>query len=225
MRVKLAGVYKYWKAGGGNIRILENVSLEFNSGDFVAIMGPSGSGKSTFLHLLGCIDKPDFGQIFLENTNICAQTEDDREIIRLQHIGFVFQHYLLIQTLSVIENVMLPMVLANSYKGEQRKRAYQLLRLVGLENRADDSVIKLSGGQMQKTAIARALANRPGMLLADEPTGNLDKKSTHDIMEMLATINKAQKLTTIMVTHDPTVAAYADKIYYLDEGRLTASKK
>ncbi len=221
MRVRMMGVYKYWETASGKIRVLENVNAEFRSGEFAAIMGPSGTGKSTFLHLIGCIDKPNFGQIYLEETNICDQNENIREEIRLEHIGFVFQNYYLISSLSVIENVMLPMQLAGSHAGKQKQRAFELLKTVGMESKAEMPISSLSGGQMQKTAIARALANQPGMLLADEPTGNLDTKSTRDVMDKLRIVNKNSKLTTIIVTHDPKVAAYADKVYYLDEGRLT----
>ncbi len=223
MKVKMVGVYKHWDGVSGKIRVLENVSIEFRTGEFTAIMGPSGTGKSSLLHLLGCIDKPNFGQIFLEDTNICEQPEYIREEIRLEHIGFVFQNYYLLPTLSVIENVMLPMQLANSYKNEQQQRAFNLLKLVGMDKKTHELTNRLSGGQMQRVSTARALANNPGLLLADEPTGNLDTKSTREVMDMLRIVNKEQKLTTVIVTHDPKVAAYADRVYYLDEGRITST--
>lgn len=223
MRVRLISVHKFWETKAGKLRIMENVNVEFKSGDFIAIMGPSGSGKSTLLFLLGCIDMPNFGHIFLDDTDVTAQSETVREKIRLNHIGFVFQNYYLIPTLNVIENILLPMELAGSYPNERDSRAATLLRLIGLEKRALDKPSNLSGGQQQRVAIARALANLPGLLLADEPTGNLDTRTSKEIMEVLRTVNEHQKLTTIVVTHDPKIASYANKSYYLDEGRLTAT--
>lgn len=217
----MQGIYKYWKSEFGQVRVLENVYMDLANGDFVAIMGPSGTGKSTFLHLLGCIDRPSFGKIFFENTDICALSENVREELRLEHIGFVFQNYYLIPTLSVLENVMLPMQLANSYVGQQEDRAIKMLELVGMETKFNENTFKLSGGQRQRVATARALINNPGLLLADEPTGNLDTRSTREIMDMLRIVNKEQSITTVLVTHDPKVAAYADRVYYLDEGRIS----
>ncbi|MDQ7823438.1 MAG: ABC transporter ATP-binding protein [Candidatus Eremiobacteraeota bacterium] len=223
MRVRLISIHKYWETQAGKLRVLENVNVEFKSGDFIAIMGPSGSGKSTLLFLLGCIDLPNFGHIFLDETDVTAQSETVREKIRLNHIGFIFQNYYLIPTLSVMENVMLPMQLAGSYGSERDQRAASLLRLVGMEKKAFEKTTRLSGGQVQRVATARALANLPGLLLADEPTGNLDTRGSKEIMEVLRSVNENQKLTTIVVTHDPKVASYANRTYYLDEGRLTAT--
>lgn len=223
MRIRMKGIYKYWEGEFGKIRVLENVNLDIADKEFIAIMGPSGTGKSTFLHLLGCIDKPNFGEVYLDNTNICTISENIREEIRLEHIGFIFQNYYLIPTLSVLENVMLPMQLANSFVGKQEDRAWEMLKLVGMESKANSDTAKLSGGQRQRVATARALVNNPGLLLADEPTGNLDSKSTREVMDMLKIVNRQQGLTTVMVTHDSKVAAYADRIYYLDEGRLSSA--
>jgi putative ABC transport system ATP-binding protein len=223
MRVRLQSVHKFWETQAGKLRVLENVNVEFRSGDFIAIMGPSGSGKSTFLFLLGCIDLPNFGQIFLDDLDITSQSETVREKIRLNHIGFIFQNYHLIPTLTVMENVMLPMQLSGSYSNEREARSLSLLRLVGLDKKAMEKPTNLSGGQQQRVATARALANLPGLLLADEPTGNLDTRGSKEIMEVLRSINENQKITTIIVTHDPKVASFANKTYYLDEGRLTAT--
>ncbi len=214
MRAKLVGIHKFYETEAGKLRVLENINVEFKSGDFIAIMGPSGSGKSTFLFLLGCIDFPNFGQVFLEDVDVTSQPESVREKIRLNHIGFIFQNYHLIPTLTVIENVMLPMQLSGKYHSEREARSLSLLRLVGLEKK---------GGQQQRVATARALSNLPGLLLADEPTGNLDTRGSKEIMEVLRAVNDNQKITTIVVTHDPKVASYADRTYYLDEGRLTAT--
>ena len=223
MRIRMKGIYKFWEGEFGKIRVLENVNLDIADKEFIAIMGPSGTGKSTFLHLLGCIDKPNFGEIYLDNTDICKIDENIREQIRLEHIGFIFQNYYLIPTLSVLENVTLPMQLANSFIGQQEERAMKMLELVGIQDKWNYDTAKLSGGQRQRVATARALVNEPGLLLADEPTGNLDAKSTREVMDMLKIVNRQQGLTTVMVTHDSKVAAYADKIYYLDEGRLSTA--
>ncbi|MCQ2736513.1 MAG: ABC transporter ATP-binding protein [bacterium] len=222
MKLTLKGVYKYWETESGKVRVLDNVNFSLNTGDFIAIMGPSGTGKSTMLHLLGCIDKPNMGSILFDDTDICALNESAREIIRLKHIGFVFQNYYLIPTLSVIENVMLPLQLANA-PGNHLEKAYRMIELVGMESKINENTSKLSGGQRQRVSIARALVNDPILLLADEPTGNLDTKTTREIMDMIRLVNKEKKITTVMVTHDTKVAQYADRVYYLDEGRISSA--
>lgn len=223
MKITLQGVYRYIESEAGSIRVLENINMTVEQGEFIAIMGPSGSGKSTLLYQIGCLDAPSFGHIFLDEVDISQESETIREQIRLHHIGFIFQNYNLLPTLTVIENVMLPMQLANTFPKERRARAGALLRLVNLENKADEKVNALSGGQQQRVAIARAMANNPGTILADEPTGNLDGKSGKEIMEVIHSIHENQKITLIMVTHDPKIASYADKIYYLDDGKLRAT--
>ncbi len=223
MKITLQGVYRYIESEAGSIRVLENINMTVEQGEFIAIMGPSGSGKSTLLYQIGCLDSPSFGHIFLDEVDISQEAETIREQIRLHHIGFIFQNYNLLPTLTVIENVMLPMQLANTFTKERRARAAALLRLVNLENKAEEKVTALSGGQQQRVAIARAMANNPGTILADEPTGNLDGKSGKEIMEVIHSIHENQKITLIMVTHDPKIASYADKIYYLDDGKLRAT--
>lgn len=220
MKITTANLRKYFESPSGTLKVLENVSLEVPSGDFVAIMGPSGTGKSTLLFLLGCLDIPTYGSIYLDNIEITHQAEDVRERLRLLRIGFVFQNFNLLPTLTVKENVMLPMLLANSYTNEREQRAATLLRIVGLEERLQDRPLNLSGGQQQRVALARALANMPGLILADEPTGNLDNKTGKELMEVLRIINENQRITLIMVTHDPKIASYAKRVMYLDEGRL-----
>jgi len=220
MKVVLLGVYKYVETEAGSIRVLDNVNLAIESGEFIAVMGPSGSGKSTLLYHLGCLDKPSFGQIFMNDANITDEPEYILEQIRLHDIGFIFQNYNLLPTLTVIENIMLPMQLAGTFPGERVSRAESLLRIVNLENKKDEKVTTLSGGQQQRVAIARAMANGPGLILADEPTGNLDGKSSKEIMEVIHTIHEHHKISIVVVTHDPKIASYADKIYYLDDGRL-----
>lgn len=220
MKLELQGVHKYFDTPSGPIKILENINLQVAQGGFISVMGPSGSGKTTLLHLLGCLEQPSFGKVFLEDTEVTDAEETIRERIRLHHIGFVFQNYNLLPTLTVIENVLLPMQLANVKTAEQITRAQSLLRLVDLENRAHDPVTRLSGGQQQRVAIARALSNLPGLILADEPTGNLDGRSSKEVMDVLKSINDHQQITTVLVTHDPKVAAYARRTFHLEGGRL-----
>jgi len=223
MKIALQGVYKYIESEAGSIKVLENVNMVVEQGEFVGIMGPSGSGKSTLLYIIGCLDAPSFGQILLKDVDISQEPEAVREQIRLHHIGFVFQNFNLLPTLTVIENIMLPMQLAGTYRGERKSRAESLLRLVNLEEKAAEKTTHLSGGQQQRVAIARAMANNPGTILADEPTGNLDGKSGKEVMEVINSIHDNQKITIVMVTHDPKIASYADRIYYLDDGKLRST--
>jgi putative ABC transport system ATP-binding protein len=235
MKINLRNLYKYFETPAGQHRVLERVNLDVEKGRFICIMGPSGTGKSTLLFLIGCLDTPSFGNIFLDDVDVSEESESVRERIRLHHIGFIFQNYNLLPTLTVMENVLLPMQLAGSMKRkvhstnwvtnpvEWANRAQTLLRLVDLDKKTDDRVTNLSGGEQQRVAIARALANSPGLLLADEPTGNLDSSASKQIMEVLRAIHKSQKLSIILVTHDPKIASYADQIYYLDEGKLRST--
>lgn len=219
MRISLTGVHKIY----GKTRptkVLDDLSMTIESGDFVAITGPSGSGKSSLLNLLGCLDNPTFGQIFFDQRDVSRAPESVRERIRLQHIGFVFQNYQLLPGLTVQENVSLPMQLAGVRRGERLARVQGLLTMIGLQKQADQRIGTLSGGQQQKVAVARALANLPGLLLADEPTGSLDGQSTLQVMEVIREVNRSRSVTTILVTHDPQVAAYAQKVYRLESGQL-----
>lgn len=220
MEVVLRGVHKVYKTGPRPNKVLDGVDLVVPSGQFVAVTGPSGAGKSSLLYLLGCLDYPDFGEIHLGNRDVAKDGESLREKIRLRHIGFVFQDFRLIPALTVLENITLPMQLAGVSGAESRQRARELLRLIGMERERDQMSGVLSGGQKQKVAIARALANLPELLLADEPTGNLDTGSTREILEVLQSINKSRTLTTIMVTHDPQAAQFAERTIELDRGRL-----
>lgn len=219
MKVSLQSVHKvYGKMKP--VKVLDDLSMSIDSGDFVAITGPSGSGKSTVLHLLGCLDTPTFGQVFFDDRDVSRATETVREQIRLQHVGFVFQNYQLLPGLTVKENILLPMQLSGVSGRERQDRARSLLQMIGLEKQADQRIGYLSGGQQQKVAVARALANLPGLLLADEPTGSLDGVSTLQIMEVIREVNRSQKVTTVLVTHDPNVAAFARKSYRLENGSL-----
>ncbi len=220
MKVTLTGLYKYIETQAGSVRILENINLAIDNGQFIAIMGPSGSGKTTLLLLMGCLDSPSFGHIHFNEMEVTNQPESVLEQVRLHHVGFVFQNYNLLPTLTVVENVMLPMQLGNTFPTKRRARAESLLRVVGLEKKIEEQVSKLSGGQQQRVSIARALSNNPGLILADEPTGNLDAKSSKEVMDVFKSIHEKQEATLIMVTHDPKIASYADKVFYLDDGIL-----
>lgn len=220
MEVVLRGVHKVYKTGPRPNKVLDGVDLVIPSGQFVAVTGPSGAGKSSLLYLMGCLDYPDFGQIHLGNRDVARDGESLREKIRLRHIGFVFQDFRLLPALSVLENITLPMQLAGISGAESRRRGRELLRLINMERERDQPTATLSGGQKQKVAIARALSNLPELLLADEPTGNLDAASTQEILEVLQSINRSRTLTTVMVTHDPQAAAFAERCLELQGGRL-----
>ncbi len=220
MQVVLRGVHKVYNSGSRPNKVLDGVDLLVPSGQFVAVTGPSGAGKSSLLYLLGCLDYPDFGEIHLGNRDVAKDGESLREKIRLRHIGFVFQDFRLLPALSVMENITLPMQLAGLSAAEARQRGRELLRMIKMERERDQLTATLSGGQKQKVAIARALSNLPELLLADEPTGNLDGASTKEILEVLQSINRSRTLTTIMVTHDPQAANFAERIIELDRGRI-----
>ncbi len=226
MKVELQGVHKYFTSRSGPVKVLENINLLIPHGDFVSIMGPSGSGKTTLLNLIGCLDDPSYGKVLLSDRDTSGAGEAFKEQVRLRHIGFVFQSYNLLPTLTVLENVQLPMQLAGgkSYR-DQVEQAMTLLRLVGLDGRAKDSVMRLSGGQQQRVAIARALSNLPGLILADEPTGNLDERSSKEVMEVFRTINENQHITTVLVTHDSKAASYGRRMLRLENCRLVEQER
>lgn len=221
MEIRLRGVHKVYNTGTRPNRVLDGVDLVVPSGQFVAVTGPSGAGKSSLLYLLGCLDYPDFGEIHLGDRDVAKDGESLREKIRLRHIGFVFQDFRLLPALTVLENIILPMQLAGMSGAEARQRGRELLRLIGMERQRDQPTPTLSGGQKQKVAIARALGNLPELLLADEPTGNLDAASTEEILNVLQSINRSRTLTTIMVTHDPQAAQFAERRLVLEHGRLS----
>lgn len=224
MQVVLKGVHKLYSAGPRPNKVLDGVDLIIPSGQFVAVTGPSGTGKSTLLYLLGCLDYPDFGEVHLGNRDVAKDGESLREKIRLRHLGFVFQDFRLLPALSVMENITLPMQLSGLSGAESRQRGRELLRLIGMEKERDQLTGTLSGGQKQKTAMARALANLPELLLADEPTGNLDAASTTEVLNVLRQIHAGRTLTIVMVTHDPQAAAYADRQLILEKGKLREAR-
>jgi putative ABC transport system ATP-binding protein len=220
--IKLVKVYKIYTMGRQEIRAVNNVSLSVNSGEFISIMGPSGSGKTTLLNLIGCLDRPTKGKVFLDGVNVSSLNDIALTGIRRDKIGFVFQQFNLIPTLNAIENVELPMIFKGIEKQKREMRAKKLLELVGMEDKAAHRPAEMSGGEQQRIAIARALANNPAIILADEPTGNLDSKTGRDIMELLKDLNMKGR-TIIVVTHDPVVAEYSERIIRIKDGKLDVS--
>lgn len=217
--IKLDNVWKVYKIGENYINALAGLDIEIRKGQFVVIMGPSGSGKSTCVNMVGCLDIPSKGEIYLCGQDIAHLHESDLAQIRGKTIGFIFQQFNLIPTLTALQNVMLPMAFQDTSIEERETRAMELLELVGLGDRMYNKANQLSGGQQQRVAIARALANDPEVILADEPTGNLDTQTGVIVMEYLQKLHKQGK-TIIMVTHDPEKAKYGDKVIYLKDGKV-----
>ena len=209
-----------YRVGRELISALNNVNINIQKGEFVAIMGPSGSGKSTLLNLLGGLDQPTSGQVLLDHHDLREYNEEQLAALRRQKLGFIFQRHDLFPILTARENVEFPMLLDGALPDERRARATELLALVGLEDKAEHLPDELSGGQQQRVGIARSLANAAQILLADEPTGNLDSTTSADIIDALVNLKRAKNLTLIMVTHDPEVATHADRILQLKDGQL-----
>ena len=209
-----------YRVGRELISALNNVNINIQKGEFVAIMGPSGSGKSTLLNLLGGLDQPTSGQVLLDHHDLRDYNEEQLAALRRQKLGFIFQRHDLFPILTARENVEFPMLLDGALPDERRARATELLALVGLEDKAEHLPDELSGGQQQRVGIARSLANAAQILLADEPTGNLDSTTSADIIDALVNLKRAKNLTLIMVTHDPEVATHADRILQLKDGQL-----
>tara|TARA_Y100000310_G_scaffold345729_1_gene468946 strand:+ start:21107 stop:21802 length:696 start_codon:yes stop_codon:yes gene_type:complete len=218
--IELDDVWKIYKIGEVEYPVLRGAALDVFHGEFLAIQGPSGSGKSTILNSVGALDVPTKGKIFLDGKNIAHLSESDLAQIRGQKIGFVFQAFNLVSSLTALNNVTLPMIFGGMNKEEREKRAHELLNLVGLSNRKDNLPSQLSGGEKQRVAIARALANNPDVILADEPTGNLDSKTGVEIINLLKTLQKKEHKTLIMVTHDNNIANQADRIAHLSDGKI-----
>ncbi|MBS3085418.1 ABC transporter ATP-binding protein [Candidatus Pacearchaeota archaeon] len=226
--IKLENVGKYYYMGeeGENVvKALDGISIDVEKGDFVAIMGPSGSGKSTGMNLVGSLDLPSFGEIYLDNENISHLTESELAQVRGKKIGFIFQQFNLISNLTAKENVMLPMLFQETPKEQREEEAENLLGLVDLKDRMDHYPNQLSGGQQQRVAIARALANNPEVVLADEPTGNLDSSTGERVLDFLEKLHK-QGTTIVMVTHDPNIAKnHAKTIYSIKDGKIEGVSK
>lgn len=217
-------MWKIYHVGTVDVFALRGMSLEIDEGDFVAIMGPSGSGKSTAVNMVGCLDIPSKGKIFLDGQDISTLSESDLAQIRGKKIGFIFQQFNLIPTLTALENVTLPMIFQGYSYEERVKVGKDLLTKVGLEERMNHRPTELSGGQQQRVAIARALSNDPQIILADEPTGNLDQKTGREIIDFLMSLHKSGK-TIIMVTHDQNLSEYAEKVKMLMDGKVIGTRK
>jgi putative ABC transport system ATP-binding protein len=220
MRIRTVNLTRSFRVGSSEIAAVRAVNLEINEAKLVAIVGPSGSGKSTLLNLIGLNDYPTSGQILINDIDASRLANPERRRIRNTHMGFVFQTFNLFPTLSAVENVELPMSLANKPQKEQRERALRLLKTVGLTQRRDHRPKQLSMGEMQRVAIARALANKPETIIADEPTGELDSKTAKEIISLLQDINKEEKTTVIVATHDEKIVDAADAVYIMQDGQL-----
>jgi len=220
--IKLENVWKVYQFGKIELAVLKDVSLEVAPGAFVVILGPSGSGKSTMLHMVGCLDLPTRGKIFLDNRDISQMSEDELAKNRGQKIGFIFQQFNLLPNLSALENVMMPMLVAGEAVPVASERAMVLLDAVGLGHRVAHKPGELSGGERQRAAVARALVNRPACVLGDEPTGNLDEKTAATVFELMLELNRSQGTSLVVVTHDLRLARRFDRVLELRAGRLHA---
>lgn len=218
--IELRDVCKEYGSGESKVKAMCDINLKIKKAEVVAIIGPSGSGKSTMLHTLGCLDRPTRGKVIIDGVDVSKLDDDGLAKIRREKIGFIFQFFYLIPSLTALRNVELPMTFLNYNVKDKEKRAKELLKMVGLENRMDHRPSELSGGESQRVAIARALANDPQIILADEPTGNLDSNSGKEVMEILEKLNKERKVTLILVTHDPSIARRAERIVRLRDGMI-----
>lgn len=217
--IRLEDIFKIYRVGNQEVRALDGVSLSVFRNEYVAIMGPSGSGKSTLMNILGCLDSPDSGRYILNGTDVSEMDDGELADVRNREIGFVFQSFNLLPRYNALENVALPMVYAGVPAGERREKAAEALRSVGLEDRMDHRPNELSGGQRQRVALARALINSPSIILADEPTGNLDTNTSVEIMRLFDQIYRNGN-TVIVVTHEEDIAAYAHRVIRLRDGRI-----
>jgi putative ABC transport system ATP-binding protein len=218
--IRLERIHKIYRMGDIEVHALRGVSLEINRGEFVAIMGPSGSGKSTMMNIIGCLDRPTKGQYFLEGVDVSTVDKAGLADIRNKSVGFVFQSFNLVPRTSALENVELPLVYAGVGSSERVRRARAALAEVGLSDREKNMPNQLSGGQQQRVALARALVNNPSLILADEPTGALDTRTSVEVMEIFQRLNSERRLTVVVVTHEPDIAQYAKRIIQFRDGRI-----
>ena len=219
--IRVEALHKFYEMGDTRVHALRGITLEIRAGEFVTIMGASGSGKSTFMNLLGCLDKPSEGHYWLDGTDVAQLSRVELAQIRNERIGFVFQGFNLLSRTTALENVELPLIYAGIGAKERHRRSREALERVGLGERIDHVPSQLSGGQQQRVAIARALVNNPAILLADEPTGNLDSRTSVEIMQVFQTLNETDNLTIILVTHEPDIADYARRIITFRDGHVT----
>ena len=220
--ISLRNIKRDFQLGAQTVHVLKGIDLDIQKGEYVALMGPSGSGKSTLMNLLGCLDTPTSGSYTLAGRDVSQMDDNDLAAVRNKEIGFVFQTFNLIPRQTAVQNVALPLVYAGRSKEDRVQRAEEVLGQVGLEDRMDHRPNQLSGGQRQRVAIARALVNHPSMILADEPTGNLDAKSASDVLDILRSLSSRSGKTVIMVTHDPKAAGYGTRSLHLEKGEIVA---
>jgi len=223
--IRIRDLHKTYKMGDIEVHALRGINVTIRRSEFVAVMGASGSGKSTIMNILGCLDRPTSGAYFLEGQDVSALSSDEWAHIRNRKIGFVFQGFNLLHRTSAVENVELPMMYNGFHSKERRQRALEVLKLVGLEERAHHLPNQLSGGQQQRVAIARSLVNRPSLILADEPTGNLDTKTSVEIMELFQNLNEEEGITIVLVTHEPDIAAYAQRQIVFRDGLIISDTR
>lgn len=221
--IKLENVWKTYKLGENDLSVLRGVNVEIISGSFVTIMGPSGSGKSTLMYLLGLLDTPSRGKVYLQERDTSDFSDDKLAEVRGEKIGFIFQQFNLLQNLTALENVMLPMIFQGVSEEIRRSKAKQFLESVNLGERINHKPSEMSGGEQQRIAIARSLVNNPEILIADEPTGNLDSSTGKTVMEILTKLHKEQKKTIIVVTHDPNIAHYSQNIIHIQDGQIVSN--
>ncbi|QDL06599.1 ABC transporter ATP-binding protein [Brasilonema octagenarum UFV-E1] len=220
--IRLENVFKVYGSGEAEVRALNGVNLTIEEGEYCSIMGPSGSGKSTAMNIIGCLDRPSSGHYYLDKLDVAEMKDTELAEIRNKKLGFVFQQFHLLPQLSALENVMLPMIYAGVNGKERRDRAAEALKRVGLEKRLNNKPTQLSGGQQQRVAIARAIVNRPVLLLADEPTGALDSRTTQEVLDIFGELN-ASGITVVMVTHEPEVARQTQRVVWFRDGDVVHS--
>ncbi len=220
--IEFRSVSKVYGRGESEVRALNGIDLVIHDGEFVAVMGPSGSGKSTCMNIVGCLDTPSSGHYFFRGVDVGGLSRDQRALLRRNYLGFVFQGFNLLKRTTALENVELPLIYRGISRAERHERARHALAAVGLADRADHTASELSGGQQQRVAIARAIASDPAVLLADEPTGNLDSQRSREIMELLKSLNEDHRITVVMVTHEPDMALYASRAVHFFDGKVAS---
>src|ERR1700686_5872375 len=223
--IQLDRIHKIYTMGDVDVHALRGISLTIKEGEFVAIMGASGSGKSTTMNIIGCLDRPTRGTYILDGQNVSELSKDERADIRCQKIGFIFQGFNLLSRTSALENVELPMLYLGIPTGERDRRAMEALAAVGLSGREQNHPNQLSGGQQQRVAVARSLVNNPALILADEPTGNLDSRTSIEVMEIFQRLNRERGITLVLVTHEPDIAQYAQRVVVFKDGRIKKDYK